>query len=136
MTMSIDAARVAAELVKASVEGRLKRKRTMTFEQDKLVKDLDKLWEEAKSKFAKDGLAHGLATHSFDYKPNFREFEPTTQNVENALPEELKEVGKLDGFNLYVKRLHEGTGAYSIKLEYMHPVERVVQARISNGEWE
>lgn len=136
MATEIDAARVAAELVKASVEGRLKRKRTMAFEKDKLVKDLDKLWAEAKSKFAKDGSMHGTARHDFEYAPKFHEFEPTTQNVENALPEELKEVGKLDGFNLEVKRSHGGTGAYSIKLEYMHPVERVVQARISNGEWE
>ena len=136
MTMSIDAARVAAELVKASVEGRLKRKRTLDFEQDKLDKDLDKLWTDANKQFAKDGSMHGTARHYFEYAPKFHEFEPTTQNVENALPEELKEVGKLNGFKLEVKRLYEGTGAYRVVLEYIHPVERVVQARISNGEWE
>ena len=136
MSTEIEAKRVAAELVKASVEGRLKRKRTMAFEKDKLVKDLDKLWTDAKSKFAKDGSMHGTARQSFDYAPKFHEFDPTTQNVENALPEELKEVAKLDGFNLEVKRFHEGTGSYSIVLEYLHPVERVVQARISNGDWE
>ena len=92
MSTEIEAKRVAAELVKASVEGRLKRKRTMAFEKDKLVKDLDKLWTDAKSKFAKDGSMHGTARQSFDYAPKFHEFDPTTQNVENALPEELKEV--------------------------------------------
>ena len=136
MGKEIDAARVAADLVKASVEGRLKRKRTLDYEKDRLVKDLDKQWTDAKKQFAKDGSMHGLATHSFNYAPNFHEFEPTTQSVENALPEELKQVGKLDGFNLQVKRLHEGTGAFKVVLEYLHPVERVVQARISNGEWE
>ena len=136
MSTEIEAKRVAAELVKASVEGRLKRKRTMAFEKDKLVKDLDKLWTDAKKQFAKAGSMHGTARQSFDYAPKFHEFDPTTQNVENALPEELKEVAKLDGFNLEVKRFHEGTGSYSIVLEYLHPVERVVQARISNGDWE
>jgi hypothetical protein len=134
MASSIEAARVAAELVRASVEGRLKRKRTLDFEKDKLVKDLDKLWTDAKKKFAKDGSMYGMSTHDFEYAPNFHELEPTKQDVENGLPEELKEVAKLDGFNLLVK--DADTGAYSVVLEYIHPVERVVQARISNGEWE
>ena len=39
MKAEIEAKRVAAELVKASVEGRLKRKRTYEFEKEKMVRD-------------------------------------------------------------------------------------------------
>lgn len=134
MGKEIQAARVAAELVKASVEGRLKRKRTLEYEADKLVKNLDKLWADAKKRFEKDGSVDGTTAHAFEYVPHFREFEPTKQDVMNGLPEELKEVGKLDGFNLVVKEADEV--GYVVVLEYFHPVERVVQARISNGEWE
>jgi hypothetical protein len=134
MGKEIEAARVAAELVRASVEGRLKRKRTLDFEKDKLVQDLDKLWTDAKSRFAKDGSMHGSSTNAFEYVPNFREFETTKRDIEDALPEELKEVAKLDGFNLLVK--NADTFGYAVVLEYFHPVDRVVQARISNGEWE
>lgn len=124
---------MAAELVQASVEGRLKRKRTIDYEKDRLVRDLDKLWTEAKKKFAKDGLAHGTSTHGFEYRPNFHEFEATKDQVEAALPEELKEIAKLDGFNLRVK--HADACGFALVLEYFHPVERTVRERILNGEW-
>jgi len=134
MKTEIEAKRVAAELVKASVEGRLKRKRTLDFEKNKLVQDLDKMWTEAKNNFKKCGLMHGTATHAFDYVPHFHEFEATKEDVENALPEQLKEIAKLDGFNLLVK--NADTFGYSVVLEYVYPVENVVEARKANGDWE
>lgn len=134
MSTEIEAKRVAAELVRASVEGRLKRKRTLDYEKDRLARDLDALWKEAKNKFMKDGLMHGTSTHAFEYVPHFHEFETTKRDVEDALPAELKEIAKLDGFNLLVK--DADTFGYAVVLEYFHPVDRVVQARISNGDWE
>ena len=133
MKTEIEAKRVAAELVKASVEGRLKRKRTYEFEKEKMVRDLDLLWMEAKKNFVKEGSAHGTSTHSFTYKPNLHEFEVTKLELEAALPEQLKEIAKLDGFNLLVRGRDD---KFDIVLEYFHPVDRVVQARISNGDWE
>jgi len=133
MTTEIDAKRVAAELVKASVEGRLKRKRTLDYEKERLGRDLDAKWAEAKKSFTKAGLMHGTSTHSFDYAPDFHELEVTREQVERALPEELKEIAKVDGFNLVV-RAHKPK--FVVALEYLHAVERVVQARISNGDWE
>ena len=135
MKTEIEAKRVAAELVKASVEGRLKRKRTYEFEKEKMVVDLERLWVEAKKNFAKEGLAHGTSTHSFTYKPNFHEFEATKADVEGALPEQLKEIGKLAGFNLLVRE-HEGPTWFAVVLEYYHPVNNVVEARKANGDWE
>jgi len=110
MKTEIEAKRVAAELVKASVEGRLKRKRTLDFEKNKLVQDLDKMWTEAKNNFKKCGLMHGTATHAFEYVPHFHEFEATKEDVENALPEQLKEIAKLDGFNLLSSRTRTRLG--------------------------
>ena len=133
MKTEIEAKRVAAELVKASVEGRLKRKRTHEFEKEKMVRDLDLLWMEAKKNFLKEGSMHGTATHSFTYKPNLHELEPTREQVENALPEQLKEIAKLDGFNLVVRAPE---GKFVVVLEYLHPVEDVVQARKANGSWQ
>ena len=134
MKTEIEAKRVAAELVKASVEGRLKRKRTYEFEKEKMVRDLDLLWMEAKKNFVKEGSAHGTSTHSFVYKPNLHEFEVTKEEVEGALPEQLKEIAKLAGFNLLVRE-HEGP-RFTVILEYFHPVDDVVQARKANGSWE
>ncbi len=134
MKTEIEAKRVAAELVKASVEGRLKRKRTYEFEKEKMVRDLDTLWMEAKKNFAKEGLAHGTSTHSFIYKPNLHEFEATKPDVEGALPEQLKVIGKLDGFNLLVRE-HDGP-RFAVVLEYFHAVDDVVEARKANGSWE
>jgi len=134
MKTEIEAKRVAAELVKASVEGRLKRKRTLDYEKNKLVADLDAKWAEAKKSFTKAGLMHGTATHAFEYVPHFHEFEATKEDVENALPEQLKEIAKLDGFNLLVK--NADTFGYAVVLEYVYPVENVVEARKVNGDWE
>lgn len=134
MSTEIEAKSVAAELVRASVEGRLKRKRTYEFERDKLARDLERQWAEAKKSFMKDGATHGTSTHAFQYVPKFHEFEVTKPELEAALPEELKEIAKLDGFNLLVKK--GDINGFDVVLEYFHPVERVVQARISNGNWE
>ena len=129
-----EASTIAAELVKASVEGRLKRKRTYEFEKEKMHWDLDRLWKEAKKNFMKEGSAKGTSTHSFIYEPKLHEFEVTKEELEGALPEQLKEIAKLDGFNLLVREIDESK--FGIILEYFHPVDRVVQARISNGDWE
>ena len=129
-----EASTIAAELVKASVEGRLKRKRTYEFEKEKMHWDLDRLWKEAKKIFVKEGAAKGTSTHSFIYEPRFQEFEVTKLEVEGALPEQLKEIAKLDGFNLLVREL-DGP-KFGIVLEYFHPVDDVVQARLASGTFE
>lgn len=129
-----DAESVAAELVKASVQGRLKRKRTYDFERDKLARDLERLWTEAKKSFVKDGVMHGTSTHAFQYVPNFREFEATKEEVENALPEQLKEIAKLDGFNLLVKK--GDLSGFAVVLEYFRPVDSAVEERKARGDWE
>ena len=134
MKTEIEAKRVAAELVKASVEGRLKRKRTYEFEKEKMARDLDLLWMQAKKDFVKAGSARGTSTHSFTYKPNLHEFEVTTVDVEGALPEQLKEIAKLDGFKLMVREVE--LRVFDVMLEYYRPVDDVVEARKANGSWE
>ena len=134
MKTEIEAKRVAAELVKASVEGRLKRKRTYEFEKEKMARDLDLLWMEAKKDFVKKGSNDGTSTHSFAYKPNLHEFEVTTEEVEGALPEQLKEIAKLDGFKLMVREVE--LRVFAVILEYYRPVDDVVEARKANGSWE
>lgn len=132
----IDAPRLASELVKASVQGRLKRKRCLAFEQLKMVEDLKALWVYQLAQFKKTGESTGEAAHYFVYAHNFREFEPTKQDVRDGLPEELKELGKMPGFDLLVADVAGCSKKFHIGLDYGKPVSDVVEARISNGEWE
>jgi|SaaInlV_125m_DNA_1040241.scaffolds.fasta_scaffold01684_1 hypothetical protein len=135
----IDVKMFAAELVKASVEGQMKRKRSLVYEQARASKDLFKLWNKEQARFVVDARTRGNVRHSFQYKPRFTEYEPTVKEIEESLPDDLKDLGKERGFNLLVECEREehqrGVHEFKVTLEYSQPVVDVIGARVRNGDW-
>ena len=60
------------------------------------------------------------------------------EEIEAALPDDLKELGKERGFNLRVECEREahlgGVYEFKVALEYSEPVIGVIDARMKNGD--
>lgn len=104
-------------LVAAAVEGYRKKRRLHEYERLELPNRIEREWRDEKNRILRSAEQNALSYHVFEFAGDkFREFDPTVEDVTNALPEELKEMMADPRFEVKVDQ-RDDTGVFRIWID-------------------
>jgi len=105
-------------LVRAAVEGHRKKRRLHEYERLELPNRIEREWKDEKNRIFRTAEQQARSYHVFEFDTGgkFHEFEPTVEDVRNALPEELKEMMADPRFEVKVDQ-RDDTGVFLIWID-------------------
>ena len=105
-------------LVAAALEGYRRKRRLHEYERLELPNRIDRVWRDEKNRMLRNAEQCAISYHRFEFNPSdkFHEFDPTVEDIRNALPEELKEMMADPRFEVKVDQ-REDTGVFSIWID-------------------
>ena len=105
-------------LVAAALEGDRKKRRLKEYERLELPNRIDRVWRDEKNRMMRNAEQSAISYYVFEFNAGdkFHEFEPTVEDIRNALPEELKEMMADPRFEVKVDQ-REDTGVFSIWID-------------------
>jgi len=122
-------------LVAAALEGFRKKRRLKEYERLELPHRIEREWKESRIRMMRTGEACAISYHVFEFNAadKCREFEPTVEDVTNALPEELKEMMADPRFEVMVSEGTDpaSTGVFRISIDAQ---EETLKARKEEEE--
>ncbi len=105
--------------VAAALEGYRKKRRLLEYERLELPNRIEREWRHEKNRMLRNAEQSALSYHVFEFNAGdgkFHEFDPTVEDVTNALPEELKEMMADPRFEVKVDQ-REDTGVFRIWID-------------------
>lgn len=124
-------------LVRAAVEGYRKKRRLHEYERLELPNRIEREWKDEKNRIFRTAEQQALSYHVFEFDAGdkFHEFEPTVEDVRNALPEELKEMMADPRFEVKVDQRAD-TGVFRIWLDAQDETFKAnAKAEFEAKEW-
>tara|TARA_Y100000739_G_scaffold172490_1_gene150233 strand:- start:22 stop:447 length:426 start_codon:yes stop_codon:yes gene_type:complete len=106
------------ELVAAALEGYRKKRRLHEYERLELPNRIEREWKDCKSRIMRTAEERALSFHVFEFNAadKFHEFEPTVEDITNALPVALKEMMADPRYEVTVDQ-REDTGVFRIWID-------------------